>query len=270
MRLRLFGKIFTIEARKRMAYRTDFWINSVVGILVNFSVFWFLTHAMFAASGRATLGGYTPRGMVLYYVFVILMAKIVQSNEMEMGVAQDIYEGYLNRYLIYPVPYFGMKYAEQAGWLAPQIIQLCIFGVLGPFVIGVPEEIRITPTSVVMSFVSLVLANLLHYFIIFPIHAVAFWADNVWSLVVAERIAIGFLGGLLFPLNLLPGWASDLLSWLPFPYLFSVPARVLMGDVNTADWLAGLAIAAAWCFVMAGVGRLVWRRGDLQYTGVGI
>ena len=31
-----------------MSYRADFWINSVVGILVSLSVFWFLTYAMFA------------------------------------------------------------------------------------------------------------------------------------------------------------------------------------------------------------------------------
>jgi ABC-2 type transport system permease protein len=259
-----------MEARKRMSYRADFWINSVVGILVNFSVFWFLTHAMFAASGRSALGGFTPRGMVLYYVFVILMAKIVQSNEMEMGVAQDIYEGHLNRYLLYPVPYAAVKCAEQAGWLAPQAIQLCIFGVLGPLAVGIPEEIHISLASVAMSLVSLIVANLLHFLIIFPIHAVAFWADNVWSLVVAERLAISLLGGLLFPLALFPEWIHGPLSWLPFPYLFSVPVRVLMGDVGLAEWGAGLAIAAGWCGVAAALGRWVWRRGDLQYTGVGI
>jgi len=270
MRLGLFWHIFTMEARKRMSYRADFWINSVVGILVNFSVFWFLTHAMFAASDRPTLAGFTPRGMVLYYVFVILMAKVVQSNEMEMGIAQDIYEGHLNRYLLYPVPYVAVKWAEQGGWLAPQMIQLCVFGILGPLVVGIPPEIHISFASVAMSLVSLILANLLHYLLIFPIHAVAFWADNVWSLVVAERLAISLLGGLLFPLALFPESARALLVWLPFPYLFSVPARVLMGEIGLAEWAAGLAIAVAWCGVAAAVGRWVWRRGDLQYTGVGI
>jgi ABC-2 type transport system permease protein len=215
MRPRLFWNVFTIEARKRMSYRADFWINSVAGILVNFSVFWFLTHALFEASGRSTLAGFTPRGMVLYYVFAILTGRIVQSNEMELGIAQDIYEGSLNRYLIYPVPYAAVKFAEQAGALAPQMVQMVLFGVVAPLMVGIPEEIHITPASVAMCLVSLALANLLHYLLIFPIHAVAFWADNVWSLMVAERFAISLLGGLLLPLSLFPDWVRAPLSWLP-------------------------------------------------------
>lgn len=270
MRPGLFWNIFTVEARKRMSYRADFWINSIAGILVNVSVFWFLTHAMFAASGKSSLAGYSPRGMILYYVFVILIGRIVQSNEMELGISQDIYEGTLNRYLLYPVTYRAVKFAEQTGALAPQFVQLVVFGAVAPLIIGIPPEVHITPASVVMGLVALALANVLHYLVIFPIQAVAFWADNVWSLLVAERIAISLLGGLLLPLDLFPAWARELLSWLPFPYMFSFPVRALMGKLSVAEWATGLGVAGAWCGVAALVGQWVWRRGDLQYTGVGI
>ena len=270
MRLRLLWNVFSTEARKRMSYRADFWINSLGGIAVNFSVYWFLTHALFAASGQPTLGGYTPRGMVLYYVFAILMGRMVQSNEMEMGTSQDIYDGSLSRYLLYPVSYSAMKYAEQAGALAPQMIQMTLFGVVGPLVVGIPEEVHITPASVAMSLASLAVANLLHYLLLLPIQEVAFWAENVWSLVVAERFLMSLLGGLLLPLDLFPGWARQILHWLPFPYLYSVPVRTVMGQLTVAEWASALAIAAAWCGVAAVLGRLVWRRVDLQYTGVGL
>ena len=121
-----------------------------------------------------------------------------------------------------------------------------------------------------MALVSLAAANLLHYLINFPIQAVAFWADNVWSLLVAERFIISLLGGLMLPLDFFPEWARAVLVWLPFPYLFSVPVRTLLGQVGVAEWAAGLAILAAWCGIAALAGRWVWRRGDLQYTGVGI
>ena len=270
MRPRLFWNILTVEARKRMSYRADFWINSVAGILVSFSVFWFLTWAMFAAARQSNLGGFTPRGMVLYYVFAIVMGKIVQSNEMDMGIAQDIYDGSLSRYLIYPVPYAAVKFAQQAGWLAPQVVQMILFGSLGPVIVGMPPGIHITPASVMMGMGSLALANLLHYLITLPIHAVAFWADNVWSLMVAERLVISFLGGLMLPLSLFPERIRQLLFWTPFPYLFSVPVRAVMGRVSVTEWAAGLAIAGVWCGVAALAGHWVWRRGDWQYTGVGI
>ena len=270
MRPRLFWNIFSVEARKRLSYRADFWINSIGGIAVNFSVSWFLAHALFAASGQPSLGGYTPRGLVMYYVFAILMGRIVQSNDMQLGIPQDIYEGSLTRYLLYPVSYRSVKFAEQLGSLAPQIVQLTLFGILALLIFGVPDEMHITPASVAMALVALALANFLHYLILFPIQAVAFWADNVWSLLVAERFLVSLLGGMMLPLDLFPPWARDVLAWLPFPYLYSVPVRTLMGRVGVAEWAMGLVIAALWCGVAALVGKWIWRRGDLQYTGVGI
>ena len=270
MRTKLLWSIFSVEVRKRMSYRADFWINSVVGILVTLSVFWFLTYAMFAASGQPTLGGYTERGMILYYIFVTLMGRIVQSNEMEMGISQDIYEGSLTRYLIYPVSYKSVKYAEQVGSVAPQLIQLTLFGFLAPLIVGIPPEVQITPASVAMGLTSLILANALHFLLVIPIQAIAFWADNVWSLMIAQRIAITFLGGQLVPISLFPEWTQAILLWLPFPYLYSFPTRSLMGSVSLAEWAFGIVVGTLWCALAAGIGRWIWRRGDLQYSGVGI
>jgi ABC-2 type transport system permease protein len=270
MRLRLLWDVFTVQVRKRMSYRADFWINSVAGILVSLSVFWFLTYAMFTASGQETLGGYTERGMILYYVFVTLTGRIVQSNDLEMGISQDIYEGSLTRYLLYPVSYPAVKYAEQAGAIAPHLIQLALFGILAPLFVGIPGDVHITPVSVVMAAATLALANLLHYLLVIPIQAVSFWADNVWSLVIAKGILFHFLGGMYVPLSLFPEKAQAILAWLPFPYLFSFPARTLMGRVGPTEWSVGMLVCAAWCLIAAGVGRWIWRRGDLQYTGVGI
>jgi ABC-2 type transport system permease protein len=262
--------VFSVEVRKRMFYRADFWINSVAGIAVTFSLYWFLARAMFAVSARPMLGGYTVNGMLLYYVFALLMGRIVQANEMEMGIAQDIYDGSLSRYLLYPVPYAAVKFAQQTGSLAPQFIQLGLVGVLAPLVMRVPQDVHITATSVAMAMVSLALANVLHFVLILPIQAVAFWADNVWSLVVAERIAVSLMGGLMLPLDLFPAWARHALYLSPFPYLYAVPVRALMGKVSPMEWITGIAVSLIWCGIASVVARLVWRRGDLQYTGVGI
>jgi ABC-2 type transport system permease protein len=269
MRAGLFWTILTLEARKRMSYRADFWINSIVGLLVTLSFFWFLTRAMFA-SGRPTLAGFTPSGMMLYYVFVSLLGRLAQSNEIELGISQDIYDGSLSKYLLYPAPYGGVKYAQQWGTLAPQVIQMVLLGTLAPILIGIPDEIRFTWASTGMALISMIAANALHFLITRPIQAIAFWADNVWSLLVAERIAMSMLGGQLLPLELLPEWARSLLYQLPFPYLYAFPAMTLMGKVSSREWLVGLGITALWCGAAALVGRWIWRRGDLQYSGVGI
>ena len=109
--MRLFWSIAGIEARKRMSYRTDFWLNAVVGFATELGVAYFIVLAMFAGAER--LGAYSRNGMLLYYVAVILVARVVRPTDLEWAISDDIYQGALNRFLIYPVSYGVMKYAAQ-------------------------------------------------------------------------------------------------------------------------------------------------------------
>lgn len=270
MNLFVLWQVFSVEARKRMSYRADFWINSLGGLVVNISVFWALTEALFQSSGQSQIGGYTTRGLLLYYVFASLTGRIVQSGELDMATAQEIYDGTLTRYLLYPIPYSAMKFAQQWGTLAPQLLQLVLFGVAAPLLLVQSTDTHITAGTIAMYAVSLFLANLLQFIIMMPVQSVAFWADNVWSLAVAMRFITSLFGGLLVPLEMFPAWARPAVEAMPFTYLYSAPVRALLGKSTPGEWALGLGIALAWCVVFALILRWVWRRGELQYTGVGI
>jgi ABC-2 type transport system permease protein len=266
--MRIFWSIAGVEARKRMSYRVDFWINSLVGFLAELGVAWFIVLAMFSGTERP--GGFSRDGMLLYYVAIILVARVVRSSDLEWAIADDIYQGSLSRYLLYPVPYAFVKYATQIGGLAPMLVQFVLFGAWVPFVLGVPEGTQVTPATALMCAGSVVVANALHFMVTYPIQLVAFWADNCWSLLVAHRLVAMLLGGILLPLSLFPAWSQPFLALLPFKYMFAFPVDVLLGRVTPAGYAAGMAVALAWCAVSAALAAVVWRRGTLQYTGVGI
>ena len=266
--MRLFWAIAAVEARKRMSYRVDFWLNAVVGFVTELGVAWFIVLAMFGSADR--LGDFSRNGMLLYYVAVILGARIARSADMDWAVADDIYQGALSRYLLYPANFVVFKYATQIGALLPSIIQVVLFGAWVPFVLGIPEGLRITAGSAAMCLGALAVANLLHFMSCLPLQLVAFWADNCWSLLVAHRIVASLLGGLLLPLALFPAWSQTAISALPFRYMFAFPVDALLGRVSPAEYAVGMAIALAWCGIFAGISAAVWRRGTLQYTGVGM
>jgi ABC-2 type transport system permease protein len=257
-----------IEARKRMSYRADFWVNSLVGFATELGVAYFIVLAMFAGSDR--VGGFSRDGMLLYYVAAILFARVVRSTDMEWAVADDIYQGALSRYLLYPVSYGLLKYATQIGALVPLFVQIFLFGAWAPFVLGIPEGMNVTPFTALMCAGALVLANALHFMVTYPIQLVAFWAENCWSLMVAHRILAFLLGGLMIPLALFPSWAQPALSALPFKYMFAFPVDALLGRLTPAEYATGVGVALAWCGVSAAISAAVWRRGTLQYTGVGM
>jgi len=267
---RLFLHIMSLEARTSMSYRVDFWISAVVGFLAHFGLMYFLWGAMFAESGETRIGGYDFPTMLFYFVAVILYGKLVRGPDMSGGVSDDIYEGGLNRYLVFPTSYFLFKYAQNLGALLPALMQLALFGVWFLFVLDLPPDVQLTPLTVAMGLVSVAVANLLYFVMLFPLRCVAFWADNVWSLVVALRFTSGILGGFLIPLSVFPEWSRAILAWLPFRFLFDFPVNVTLGKIPAGEWALGLGLALAWAGVMALIGRVVWRRGELQYSGIGI
>jgi ABC-2 type transport system permease protein len=266
--MKLFWSIAGVEMRKRMSYRADFWLNSLAGFVTELGVAYFVVLAMFAGGGR--VGGFSRDGMLLYYVAVILIARVVRSTDMEWAVADDIYQGALSRYLLYPTSYGALRYATQLGALVPSLVQLFLFGLWVPFVLGIPEGVHLTPATALMAAAALVLANALHFLVTFPIQMVAFWAENCWSLMIAHRIVSFLLGGLMLPLELFPGWSQPLLAALPFKYMFAFPVDVLLGRVTPAGYATGWGIGLAWAALSAAIGAAVWRRGTLQYTGVGM
>lgn len=268
--IRLYGHAASVEARKAMSYRADFWINVVLSFFAQLGVMWYLWHAIFAASGQAAIGQWTLPELLRYSILVILAGKLVRGQEMMAGLSQDIYDGGLSRYLLYPVSYWAFKYAQHLGSLLPALIQFLLFITLLPMVPGAVGNFHPGAGALLMGSVAMLLGNLLYWLLQLPLQAVAFWADNVWSLGVLLRFISALLGGALLPLDLFPQWARELLVWLPFPYLFDLPVKALMGRIEPLAWMQGMAICLGWCLALYLASRRLWRLGERGYTGVGI
>jgi ABC-2 type transport system permease protein len=270
VRAPLFFRVVSLEARTRMSYRVDFWLNAVVAFAAQLAVLWFLWAAIFAESDETVIGGYTFDGMIVYYLAATLLGKVIRGREFETFIAQDIYEGGLNRYLVFPARYFPFKYAQNIGRMAPQAVQVFLFAAIVLFAIDLPPEMRPTAGGVARAAAAVALANLLHFILSFPVQCVAFWADNVWSLEVAKRLVVSLLGGALVPLTVFPRAVQEVLYVLPFRLFADVPVRTLLGEIGPREWAMHMGSGVVWCLWFGLIARLVWGRGNLQYTGIGM
>lgn len=270
MTLRLFLHIVSLEMRKQMSYRADFWIRALLGFLAELGVYVFLAHALFAGSGQATIRGYDQPHLLVYFVAVMLLGKLVRGSDFLDTAATDIYEGGLTRYLLFPRPYAPFKYAQALGTRAPMALQSLVFG-LG-VLLFLPAGGGFEPTllTCLASMVSVLVASLLYFLMVLQLDMVAFWQDNVWSLRVMFTNVSRLLGGAMLPLAMFPEWGQDLLWFLPFRHFYAVPARVFLGEVGPGEWALDLGMALTWCALSLLVARAIWRRGCLEYSGVGI
>ena len=260
---------FSIELRKMISYRVDFWVNFFAGSLAEIAIAYFLWKAVYDHRGIDSLGGFTLRGMICYYLLASVIGRMIRG--MEHGIlAMDIYDGSLSRYLVYPLSFVEYKYIAYLAQFVTGLCQLVLAS--GCFVLffGIPAEIQVTVPGVLMGVVACLFANFLYFTIACLVDLTAFWADNVWSLNVMLRFATFLLGGAMIPLNLFPASLQKAIYALPFAYMISFPIECMMGKVHFARFASGMGTVAFWGATFTAGLAWVWSRGTKQYTGVGM
>ena len=133
-------QIFSLEIRKILSYRADFWMNFIGVVLAEVAVAYFLWNAIFEYKNVSTMQGYSFHGLMLYYLLAPLMTLIVRGQSMDF-MAREIYEGTLTRYLIYPLSFFHYKYVAQLAYSFIATLQLILM--LGFFTsfFGLPKDL---------------------------------------------------------------------------------------------------------------------------------
>ncbi len=266
---RYLWSVFTLELRKLMSYRVDFWTSTLLSVLCQIVVAFFLWKAVFLQIQGDSIHGFTFSSIVLYYLFMPLSNKLVRGPEMSF-IASEIYDGSLNRYLIFPVSYFAYKLASHLAYSFVSLFQALLLTILYITVIGWPSEVPFHSSSLLFSLGAVVCSIFLYYTLSGAIEQIAFWADNVWSLLVMQRFVLNLLGGALIPLAFFPTWAQELLRYTPFPYMVAFPVRCLMGQVGLQEWALSILILCLWSAVATVLWFWLWRKGSYQYAGVGI
>lgn len=265
----LVREILAIQVRKILAYRADFWVSFLMTVGGNLAISYFLWRAIFNETGATQISGFGFHTLIFYYLHVPLVDRMVRGPELSF-ISQEIYDGTLSRYLVYPMGFFPYKFITfiaESGITAVQFLAAIGF-YLACF--GAPDGIAPSFTGFLTGF-TLVIAAIVTYFLMASIlECIAFWAENVWSVVFSLRLCIFFFGGGLFPLTMLPAPVQTALTYTPFPYFLSVPIRAFLGQLPFTDAARGLVLLVAWSGIFAIALRFIWRRGLKNFTGVGL
>ena len=269
MNWRWFYSVFSTETRRLLAYRTDFWIHFIGGVVTQIGLAYFLWRAVFDARGVDTLNGFSFNGLMMYYLLVPLIERMIRGPEMSR-IAQEIYEGQINRYLLFPIGFFRYKYATHLAYTLIFTLQFVIVLILFLYIFGLPEGVRISREGILGGFLLVFLGTLVSFSMAMILEIFAFWADHVWSLMVMLRLVSYFAGGGMIPLEFFPDWSRRILEMTPFPYLASYPIRAFQGGLSGEGLLQASLVLVGWAVVFSVLLRITWNQGLRKYTGVGI
>jgi ABC-2 type transport system permease protein len=274
-RLSLWRTILTTALEERLVYRGDFALGTLMRFLPIVTQI-FLWYAVFDSIGlaegenAATIGGFGFREIVAYYLLTMIARAFSSMPGLASGIARQIREGEIKRYLIQPIDLIGFllltrishKLAYYAVAIAP--FALVFFLCRGYFVDGWP------PIHVIVAFIaSLVMGFLVGFFLEAAIGMIGFWFLEVSSLLFVFMLFSFFLSGHMFPLTFLPDGIETFVNLLPFKYLAYFPAAIFLGKIPEEDLPMEMAIEAAWLVFFIIVCRVAYARGVNRYSGFG-
>ena len=261
--------LFLIEIKKALNYRATFWIDFVFGTTAEMAVAYFVWKAVFEVRGVETMQGFGFTSLIYYYLFASLSAKISRGHDRGY-LSQDIYDGGLTRYLLYPLSFFGFKYVVHLTQQFLGIFQLLIAYLFLRLLLGNSPTGQLTVAHFLAGAGTCILAGYLHFVLVSCVELVAFWQDVVWNLLVMLRFIVGILGGAMIPLAFFPEWGRKIVALTPCPSIINFPVQTFLGQLTPAEWLANAVHLGVWSVIFTLLATCIWRRGSKRYTGVGI
>jgi ABC-2 type transport system permease protein len=265
---RKYTNILRASLKERMAYRGDFLLGTILRFLPMVTTI-LLWKAVYEGSGKPTQAGFTYSEMIAYLLLTHISRMFSSMPNLAGGIARDIREGTLKRYLIQPVDLIGYlisyRVAHKVAYIVTSALPYgLLFWLCRSYFDRFPD-----PATFCVYLLSLVLAFLVGFFFEVCVGMVGFWFLEVTSLLYIVMTMNFFISGQMLPINLLPEPWFTILKWLPFQYMAYFPAMVFLGKLQGWDLVWGLMGEAGWAFGFLLLARFLYNRGLKRYGAYG-
>jgi ABC-2 type transport system permease protein len=266
-----------------LKYRLDFYLQTMkIAILASFQyrvgeyfymigmiaepIIYLVVWSTVAQAQGGMVGGYTAGGFAAYYI-VWTLVRNINIVFTPYGWEWRIQRGELSAMLLrplhpihYDLAYFaGMKIVVIVLWLPIAIILTLLFH----------PTFNTTPFDVMVFAVAIWGAYLIRSMLLWLLGMLTFWTTRVSAIYELYFAIELLLSGRLVPLSLMPTWAQQLASFLPFQWTFGYPIEALIGQLSPQQLLLGLGIQVFWIVTGWLLVRLVWHFGIRHFSSVG-
>ncbi|MFL6526849.1 MAG: ABC transporter permease [Chthoniobacterales bacterium] len=259
--------VFNLGLQNTFVYRWNYFLRAVLG-LIPLAGTVFLWRAVFKERGGG-MHGYDYGSMIYYYLLMILVSNLVTPAEDEWQIAGDIRDGQINSFLTKPLSYLAYRFSlflsSRLVYTIVTILPIAVIFYLFREYITLPRD----PVIWMASIVSLVLAAAMQFFITYSLAMMAFWLLEISTIVFIVYSFEYFLGGQMFPVDIMPAAVQAVMKWLPFYYELFCPIAIFLGRLRGVAMIEALAIQIGWVLVTWAAARLMWRRGLGHYQAVG-
>lgn len=253
---------------ERLAYRGDFFFGTLLRFLPMLTTILLWT-AIYKGSGKDSLANFRFNEMIAYLLLVHISRMFSSMPGLSTGIARDIRQGDLKKYLVQPLDMIGWLLAYRIAHKIAYIVTAVppyaiIFGLCYSYFDAFPHGWQIAAYIV-----SLIMGFIIGFFFEVCMGCIGFWMLEVSSILYIINTINFFVSGHMFPLDLLPaGWVGFLKA-LPFQYLAYFPAMVFLNKIEGMQLLYGLLIGLGWAIGCLLIARVLYQKGLKQYSAFG-
>lgn len=266
-KVRKYISVFNIGLQNTFVYRWNYFLRALFG-LIPLAGTVFLWNAVFKERGGG-LHGYNYASMIYYYLLIILVSNLVTPTEDEWQIATDIREGQMNSLLTKPMSYLVYRLSI---FLSGRLVYT--FVTLPPIaLIFLYFRQYVTPPhhseTYLLAIFSTGVAAFIQFFITYSLAMMAFWILEISTIVFIVYSFEYFLGGQMFPIDIMPGGVQQAMKWMPFYYELFCPVAIFQERLRGPELWQALAIQVGWLFLTWVAAHTMWRRGLGHYQAVG-
>jgi ABC-2 type transport system permease protein len=264
--------ILRISLEERLVYRGDFALGTLMRFLPIVTQV-FLWAAVFDAmpgqSGGRRIVGYSYDNIIAYYLLTMIVRAFSSMPGLATGIARDIREGTIKKYLIQPIDMLGFLLLYRVAhklvyYVVAAVPFAAVFYLCRGYFSGWPE------TGTLLAFAaSLAMSFLLGFFLEATLGMIGFWFLEINSLLFVFMLLNFFFSGHMFPIDILPGVWGTIVKVIPLQYLAYFPAAVFLGKITGPELAAGLWAELAWTAFFVILSRVVFHFGTRRYSGYG-
>jgi ABC-2 type transport system permease protein len=264
--------IFRVSLAERMTYRGDFLLGTILRFLPMVTTI-LLWKAIYAGADQASLGSrritYDYHEMIAYLLLTQISRMFSSMPGLAGGIAREIREGTLKRYLLQPIDMIGYlltyRVAHKVTYILTSFIPYALlFFICRGYFDRFPDA-----TTLAAYAASLVLAFLVGFYFEASVGMVGFWFLEVTSLLYIVMTLNFFISGHMLPLDFLPQPWAGLLKMMPFQYMAYFPAVVFLGKVKGTELVSQLFAGLFWAAFFFILARGLFRLGLRRYSAFG-
>ncbi len=252
-----FFTLFKRQLQRGMAYRIN-WFFGLLGSFLSLFIQVAIWQALYRGA-PAVVAGATLADMVTYAIITSVVGAVTHANFL-FEVGGFIRDGSVSTRLIRPIDFRMGLLAENVGRTIGGILLHTL-----PAVLVAALAFGLKPPASAIHAVGfaffLLGAACLNYLFQFALGYLCFWFISP-TLPNSSTLVLSYLfSGRLVPLWFFPDAIQNLAGYMPYRFLYFVPASIYLGKISPQEFAGLAAILLFWIAVLFGLERLLWSLG---------